>query len=86
MQLTEETRTDNRDWPDWLNAAWNKDANTPGAVYPFEPGDGSGPLRVYTLEGSMLVDFGDWIIKGVNGEIYPCKPDIFEKSYEQVTQ
>lgn len=37
-----------------------------------------------TLEGIMRVDINDWIIKGVNGEFYPCKPDIFEKTYEPV--
>jgi hypothetical protein len=39
-------------------------------------------LSINTLEGAMWVDKGDWIIKGVNGEFYPCKPDIFEKTYE----
>lgn len=39
-------------------------------------------LRIDTLEGQMLADVGDWIIKGVEGEIYPCKPGIFEKTYE----
>lgn len=37
-----------------------------------------------TLEGVMRADAGDWIITGVNGEQYPCKPDIFEKTYEAV--
>lgn len=35
-----------------------------------------------TLEGKMRADLGDWIIRGVNGEFYPCKPDIFAKTYE----
>ena len=39
-------------------------------------------LMVNTLEGDMEAGPGDWIIKGVNGEFYPCKPDIFEKTYE----
>jgi hypothetical protein len=39
-------------------------------------------LSIRTLEGDMIVREGDWIIKGVNGEFYPCKPDIFEKTYE----
>lgn len=39
---------------------------------------------VLTLEGTMLASIGDYIIKGVNGEFYPCKPDIFEKTYEKV--
>ena len=39
---------------------------------------------VETLEGGHIVCPGDWIIQGVNGEFYPCKPDIFEKTYEAV--
>lgn len=39
-------------------------------------------LRIKTLEGTMKVNRGDWIIKGVKGEFYPCKPDIFEATYE----
>jgi len=38
---------------------------------------------IYTLEGTMLGRKGDWLIRGVNGELYPCKPDIFEKTYEK---
>ena len=40
--------------------------------------------KIKTLEGIMTGDFEDYIIQGVNGEIYPCKPDIFEKTYEKV--
>lgn len=39
-------------------------------------------LEIRTLEGTMRADVGDWIIKGVQGEFYPCKPDIFEATYE----
>lgn len=39
-------------------------------------------LYINTLEGSMHASEGDWIIKGVHGEFYPCKPDIFEETYE----
>ena len=39
---------------------------------------------IVTLEGKMRVSKGDYIIKGVNGEFYPCKPDIFYKTYEEV--
>ena len=46
---------------------------------------GSG-IVIETLEGNMLARKGDWIIKGVNGEFYPCKPDIFEKTYEKVAE
>lgn len=41
-------------------------------------------LIIHTLEGQMEAKLGDWIIKGIVGEIYPCKPDIFEKTYEPV--
>jgi hypothetical protein len=41
-------------------------------------------LVICTLEGRMTASLGDYIIKGVNGEFYPCKPDIFEKTYELV--
>lgn len=41
-------------------------------------------LRIETLEGVMRADLGDWIIKGVQGEFYPCKPDIFAATYEAV--
>ena len=41
-------------------------------------------IDIPTLEGTMLCRPFDWIIKGVNGEFYPCKPDIFEKTYEEV--
>lgn len=41
-------------------------------------------IPIETLEGTMKANVGDYIIKGVNGEFYPCKPDIFEKTYEKV--
>jgi hypothetical protein len=41
-------------------------------------------LIIETLEGDMRADPGDWIIKGIKGEFYPCKPDIFEATYEPV--
>ena len=41
-------------------------------------------LVIKTLEGEMTASVGDYIIRGVNGEFYPCKPDIFSKTYEEV--
>lgn len=41
-------------------------------------------IKIETLEGVMKASVGDYIIKGVNGEFYPCKPDIFNKTYEEV--
>lgn len=44
-----------------------------------------GCCFINTLEGRMTADMGDWIIRGVQGEFYPCKPDIFEATYEPVS-
>lgn len=46
----------------------------------------SASINIPTLEGDMLASLGDWIIKGVKGELYPCKPDIFEQTYERVDE
>ncbi|WP_042174545.1 hypothetical protein [Streptomyces sp. NBRC 110035] len=43
-------------------------------------------IEIDTLEGTMRADFGDWVIRGVVGEFYPCKPDIFEATYEPVDE
>jgi hypothetical protein len=54
----------------------------------FVGGDmGNGPegYVIATLEGAMHVSVGDWIIRGVQGEFYPCKPDIFAETYEPVS-
>lgn len=45
-----------------------------------------GQLHIHTLEGSMHAHSGDYIIKGVKGEFYPCKPDIFAATYELVEE
>lgn len=43
-----------------------------------------GEITIPTLEGNMKVSDGDWIIRGIKGEFYPCKPDVFAESYEEV--
>lgn len=81
FQMTEARRWNNRDWPEWLKAAWQKERSDDGALWCDET-----PPRTYlhisTLEGDLDIAWGDWIIRGVQAEIYPCKPDIFEKTYE----
>ena len=46
--------------------------------------DGRPGVRVPTLEGSLFAAADDWIVRGVQGEFYPCKPDVFELTYERV--
>jgi hypothetical protein len=53
---------------------------------PMEWGDHHQDYSIQTLEGSMVATFGDWIIKGIKGELYPCKPDIFEATCEAVVE
>ena len=48
--------------------------------------EADGNLTIITLEGRMHVSKWDWIIKGVKGEFYPCKPDIFDMTYERVEE
>ena len=52
----------------------------PASGVSIDPRDGR--LVISTLEGLHWADYGDWIIRGVQGEFYPCKPDIFEATYE----
>ena len=49
-----------------------------------EEGNKFGKITIETLEGDMKASIGDFIIKGVKGEFYPCKPDIFELTYEKI--
>ena len=70
-------------WPDW---AWEQVVNNQIVTH----GDGAmfGTELTYadinTLEGTMRAEHGDYIIRGIAGEIYPCKPDIFKESYDEV--
>lgn len=82
FQMTQDRRLDNSQWPEWLHKAWNEGRGEPGSLFPVEEGTGYGVLAIGTLEGNLNVSWGDWIIQGVQGEIYPCKPDIFEATYE----
>ena len=60
---------------DILDAAWQVGKGIPHVN-----------MRIKTLEGNMECTKGDYIIKGVKGEFYPCKPDIFEKTYEKCAE
>ena len=81
FQMTEAARWNNEDWPSWLNFAWNADPGE-GAVW-TDPDDRAGSkLVIGTFEGVYRVSWDDWIVRGVQGEIYAIKPDIFEVTYE----
>ena len=57
----------------WAPGEWDHETN---AAY----------IRITTLEGNMIASRGDWIIRGVQGEFYPCKPDIFAQTYQTATE
>lgn len=77
--------TDRGDCPSWMNDSINKWPEMNGAN--FEPDHTDGPrIAIATLEGVHIANPGDWIIQGVKGELYPCKPDIFEMTYEPVVE
>lgn len=76
--------------PDWFQ---DKVSDNEIITYRCEDEEDEGPFSfsktycvIKTLEGDMRGEYGDYIIQGVNGEIYPCKPDIFEKTYEFVEE
>ncbi len=61
----------------------NEFTNNVSSIYGNRPNMGD-ELFIKTLEGEMAANVGDYIIRGVKGEYYPCKPDIFEQTYEKV--
>jgi hypothetical protein len=66
--------------PEWMRAALNSPGNpgnTAGCVMRMHD-----EIHIGTLEGVMVAKPGDWIIRGVKGELYPCKPDIFAELYD----
>lgn len=65
--------------PEWLQIAYEN-----GVIY--RDSANGRDMYIKTLEGPMLVNHGDYIIQGVQGELYPCKPDIFEQTYTKVIE
>ena len=61
---------------------WTRGSRTPATM--DVNGEDVRQLSIATLEGAMWVSIGDWIIKGVSGEFYPCKPDIFTATYDPI--
>lgn len=68
----------------FIGSEFKYDENTEYATNKFVYFKFTKRLLLHTLEGTMEVSKNDYIIKGVKGEFYPCKPDIFEQTYEKV--
>lgn len=79
VEVSEALRNARESWdflPEWLVAAYKQG----GAVFARDH------ILIKTREGIMRGDYHDWIIQGVQGELYPCKPDIFEATYDEVSE
>jgi len=63
---------------------WHESASSKWTWEQYEKIVNDEGLKIFTLEGTMMAEIGDWIIKGIKGEVYPCKQDIFEMTYEPV--
>lgn len=79
IQLRQDTIVEIVDWLDGGGADYSVMALLPNE-------DEVHYLMIGTPEGAMRANLDDWIIRGVAGEFYPCKPDIFEATYEEVTE
>lgn len=64
---------------------WAASSVAEGDVIPVSITAFDSHMVIHTLEGDMRADLDDWIIRGVQGEFYPCKPDIFAATYEAVS-
>jgi hypothetical protein len=72
---------------DGTQACWDAHFHQHGYIMKMTGGPEAGrALLIQTLEGTMIANPGDWVIKGVKGEFYPCKPDIFAATYEAVEE
>jgi hypothetical protein len=69
------------DVPMWISEALQKDPKDIGGLYRY-----GRDVHIFTLEGVMIAAPSDWIIRGVKGEIYPCKDEIFRMTYEPAAQ
>ena len=85
-QWTPRSLENQADWPQWLQDAFRIAPEKQGSLFVSNHGQdhsGHSDVKIHTLEGDHVVSDYDWIIQGVAGELYPCKPDIFEQTYER---
>jgi len=79
------TGKNHREQNDFLGGDPKNYLSTSGTHFYIDHSKVDGGLIIKTLEGEHIASIGDFIIKGVKGEFYPCKPDIFEQTYDAVT-
>ena len=80
FQFSKKFRWRAGEWPKWLQEAGHKRSVESGALVAMD----DDKIGIQTLAGVMTVDWDDFIIQGIQGELYPCKPDIFGATCEEV--
>lgn len=86
-QMTSENRNAFSFWPEWLQKAYlEKSFRDIGSVFLTNPVNTNGTLSIRTSDGCVIVHNGDYIIQGVNGNIFSLEPDVFEATYEPVEE
>lgn len=85
FQVTAASRQDNKDWPEWMNEAWNTERNLMGALYPadFPDSDGTDTLIVNPPHRTP-VNFGDWLVADSQGIIGVYSPELFSATFKKV--
>ena len=78
------TGENERDMYDFLEGHKDRYITTTGDNFEINHSKVKGGLVIRTLEGEHIANIKDWIIKGIKGEFYPCKPDIFKETYEKL--
>lgn len=82
FQMTKAASDERHKYPDWLVQAYKNGKAKDGQAFYRSA---NGMWLIETLEGTHIVSWNDWIIQGIMGELYPCKPDIFDATYELIT-
>jgi len=82
FQMTKKHRNNNADWPNWLHKAWQKEKEEEGSLWPID--NPHGGLAINTAGRDLVVPWNDFIILGVQGNIYTCSHSAFESTYEKV--
>jgi hypothetical protein len=85
IDAVEWTGENHREMFDFLTDSKDRVIETSGEHFYISHSRVRGGLIIQTLEGEHIANIGDFIIRGIKGEYYPCKPDIFARTYEPVT-
>lgn len=92
FQMIPTRRVDNSEWPQWLHVAWNRGEGEIGSLFPSKDfntrmGDTRvDELNLVTSESVVRVNWGDWIVQDGLGELSVCSPEVFDMTYDPVTE